>query len=193
MAIYVRNELEAHEVSDTELNNEQIEIIWIALNVSKILIGCIYRPNNESCRQERNKKDKLLIKALSRAVCLVENNEYDGLCIVGDFNMPKLEWNQNGVFGNIGEGTFEEDLIDLILDKNVAQHVHFPTYINEKNNSMKQNILDLIFSENEDRILNVEAGPPLSNYSKTYHISINFSLFLIRVRVVLFRKKMEDI
>ena len=178
VAIYVRNELEAHEVSDTELNNEQIEIIWIALNVSKILIGCIYRPNNESCRQERNKKDKLLIKALSRAVCLVENNEYDGLCIVGDFNMPKLEWNQNGVFGHVGEGTFEEELIDLILDKNVAQHVHFPTYINEKNNSMKQNILDLIFSENEDRILNVEAGPPLSNYSKTYHISINFSIQL---------------
>lgn len=178
VAIYVKNDIEAHEVPDTELNNEQVEILWITLNPSKILIGCVYRPNNESSREERNKKDEFLQKALSRAVWLVKNNTFDGLCLVGDFNMSKLEWNQNGVFGQIGEGTFEESLIDLILDNNVTQHVHFPTYVNEKNNRMKQNILDLIFSDCEDRVVNVEAGPPLSNYSNTYHISINFSLQL---------------
>jgi hypothetical protein len=71
--------------------------------------------------------------------------------VVGDFNMPSIDWERNWA-GNARE----EGLVDLVENKFWVQHVLEPTHEDG-------NTLDLCMSSQEDTVAGVEVLEPLGN------------------------------
>ena len=76
---------------------------------------------------------------------------HGNVVVVGDFNMPSIDWERNWA-GN----TREEGLVDLVENKFWVQHVLDPTHEDG-------NTLDLCLSSQEDTVAGVEILEPLGN------------------------------
>ena len=89
-------------------------------------------------------KTEQLLKALSDMLSC------EHLCLlVGDFNFPDISWTSPYIASN----SVSRDFLDLIRTHNLKQHVHNPTIGN--------NILDLVFSNDNKLVENVSVWPPL--------------------------------
>ena len=90
VAIYVSNKITSAEVVDNELNNKK-EQIWCTIKVENksLLVGCIYRANMHDDINEAN-------SSIIRAKQLVDSHSHSGLLICGDFNLPTINWNNEG-------------------------------------------------------------------------------------------------
>jgi hypothetical protein len=66
--------------------NEQI---WceVVVGVEKILIGCVYRPPNQS-----NHLNLIVNESIKSAKRLVDESKYTGLLVAGDFYYPSILW-----------------------------------------------------------------------------------------------------
>ena len=71
--------------------------------------------------------------------------------VVGDFNLPSIDWERNWAGNNREEG-----LVDLVENKFWSQHVLEPTHEDG-------NTLDLCLSSQEDTVAGVEILEPLGN------------------------------
>ncbi len=72
--------------------------------------------------------------------------------LVGDFNLPSIAWNDNVVDLNIsGTDALFLDLFNII---GLSQWVMEPTFISSGN------ILDLVLTSEDDRILDIKTYPP---------------------------------
>ena len=110
----------------------------ISTSNSYVNIFLIYRPPN--CN--RDNCDKL--------IDLVKNAPSNTI-FVGDFNLPKIDWN-NLVCDNDSKSL---DFLNVCLDHNFSQFVDFPTH-------SRNNILDLVLC-NDESIMNIENLGPLGN------------------------------
>ena len=165
VCIYVNNKsLKSYEQVDTKFIPLLSEQIWCVISngVENILCGCIYRPpvNN------KQDSDSELVKILAAAV----KTKYDGILICGDFNHPTIKWTDEGTpyidyKGNCtASGRFFEN---VLIKLKLYQHVKDPTFYNGKENS---SILDLIFSDCNDRVNNIIHDESLKLMIQGHHI-----------------------
>ena len=125
----------------------------------RLLIGCVYRsPNSVS-----NNND-LLIKDL-KTVCNLDSC-FSHILICGDFNLPGIKWNDN----NACDGTTEQSFLEAFRDCFLHQHVREPTH---HRGAQTANILDLVLTNEEHMIDNVEQHAPLG---KSHHSVITFKM-----------------
>jgi exonuclease III len=153
VAILVRNDLEAYEVEDTRLANPKSEQVWCKVKLNgtneSLLVGCIYRPPNSL--RETNLEINKHIKIASESVA---NKKYTGLLICGDFNHSDIEWSDLG--GKCRDKSGRPSSLDFLETVNsnfLAQHALEPTF--------RKNTIDLILTEDPDRIYSVNTGAPL--------------------------------
>ena len=85
--------------------------------------------------------------------------------IVGDFNMPAIEWSTRTTINKR-----DHEFIETIRDAYLFQHINTPTRHRHNQNS---NILDLILSNNEMAITDIKIESPLG---KSDHATIKFSV-----------------
>ena len=149
VAIYIKDKIKACIRSDIK-NNNNTETIWVEIGEERdsLVIGVIYRPPN------LNRDDsKLLWSEINKA------SQSNKVCIVGDINYPNIDWTYQ-----IGDNESDE-FLEVVLDNFLIQYVNSPTRGN--------NILDLVFSNKDNIISNVEISSELGNSD---HKSITFNL-----------------
>ena len=115
----------------------------------KILVGSVYKSPN-STRQN----DELLTNMILKANEVAGENR---LIILGDFNLPNIDWRNDDLRPNNRE--IERKLLDIFTDCFWIQHVHEPTRL--MNN--QASTLDLIFTKEEEDVRNIEVLPGLGS------------------------------
>ena len=119
----------------------------------RYIVGCIYRSPNSS--GENNSQLLQLLKAAN-------TNIYTNILILGDFNFHPINRESEQV--NTAGGTETVKFIDAAKDNFLFQHIKVPTHCRS---GYTPNILDLVFTRDEDTIeqLLTEAPLGLSDHS----------------------------
>ena len=143
---YVKESINVSE--HKELNDFGFqECVWCTLNINStsILLGCIYRSpsSNLECSTIN------LINMLSS----LESFKHDKIIITGDFNYPGINWNNT-----INTPDVESKFLNCINDLFLQQIVTKPT---RHRAGQSSNILDLVFTNDESIIVNLEHVAPL--------------------------------
>ena len=138
--LYIKDNLKPIQIScdDQFLNNETV---WAELKISNgrtLRVGVVYRPPNLS---------ETLDCILYNEIKSLTNDSTDTI-IMGDFNLPLINWNTNQHGDSAGDRFFS-----FFHENFLHQHVHEPTRDN--------NILDLVISTDENLVNYLEIGEPL--------------------------------
>ena len=131
-----------------ELDNDFQEYIFIDVILftgSVVSIGLIYRSPNSSYQN-----NILLLKVISE---FCETSK-DNLIILGDFNLPRIDWANNHTIQN----SYEEEFLGCLMDNYLHQHVSEPT---RSRSRQRENVLDLVITKDEDLINNLNLMSPL--------------------------------
>jgi hypothetical protein len=159
--LYVKKELNPNIYP---VDSDHTDAAWCEvslLNNDKLLIGCVYRSPN-STPDDNKKLNTMLEKVLSSA-------QHSHILLVGDFNFPEINWTTwTAPSENIEDPN--NAFIESIRDQYLFQHVDKPT---RARINQKSNILDLIFTNEENMISDLEYWSPLG---KSDHSLMKFKL-----------------
>lgn len=144
------------------------ECLFVELKIDKtdLLLGSFYRSPNST---EAN--SKLLIDLINKV-----NDEHHGkLLLLGDFNFPRINWQNWSVTDNTDQITIETHFIQCLRKNLLCQHVLEPTRARGTNNP---HILDLVISSDDfiDEVFN------LSPLGKSDHSVLHIQCQLTVVR-----------
>ena len=135
------------------------ESLWCSISVhgsDDIVVGVVYR--SPSSTHENDDKLLDLIKDVTR---LYSSN----LLIVGDFNLPKVDWSS---WSTPSFHTISDLFLDTLDDEFLTQHVSFATRFRD---GQTPSTLDLIVTRDDAQLEDVSTGAPLGNSD---HIMICF-------------------
>ena len=160
MAILVRKDINhfRHEV-EVKLCSVQLCAVTLLLPEARVTIGCVYRSPGTT-----ESDDQSLIAALD---LLVQRSAK--LYIVGDFNLPNIDW----IAGRCNHGDIGADYLEWINSRALCQHVTFNTRFR---NGHTPSLLDLVISKSAYDVTSVTNHPPIG---KSDHILIQVE---IRIR-----------
>ena len=147
------------ETCEVDIETDYQESVWISLSLKrsvKVLIGCIYRSPN-STPENTVKLNSLIEKA--------EGTEYTHLLIVGDFNYPTIDWENEAT-----RNKQEEEFLESCRNAYLHQHVLRPTRGRIRQAS---NILDLVLTREEETVTDLAYHSPLG---KSDHACLHFKL-----------------
>ena len=151
MCIYLHDRLspKASEVSFPDTNFS--EQLWIRLNLEgsdTLYAGCIYRsPSGDPYQSVSD-----LIHLLER-VCALNPSH---LLIVGDFNLPQIDWKNN--ICRAPEQHYASRFFSAVQDLFLFQHVTEPTRFRH---GVSPSLLDLVLTNEEGMIDSIEHCPGL--------------------------------
>ena len=138
-------------------NCEQVMVEVFPLGRPKLFIGVFYRPPNDnidSLLELRSSLDKL--------------DESCRLILVGDFNLPKIDWSHDYPTPASNNNQNEELFCEIIADNFLSDLVTGPTHI-------QGNKLDCLLCNHASMISNVTCTQP-HNIFPTDHYLINFEI-----------------
>ena len=149
--LYIRENIE-HRVC-RPLNSDSFESstwCWIIeKNGKKILVGSVYRSTSST-----SENNKLLAKKIEKANEIAGDNR---LLIMGDFNLPKVDWINNELREGYDEN--EANMFEVFSDCFLHQHVKELTRFRNNESST----LDLIFTKEEEDVRDIEVLQPLGS------------------------------
>ncbi|XP_047144757.1 uncharacterized protein LOC124818242 [Hydra vulgaris] len=145
VCIYVSNHLKSLEITDNQLCRENIEQIWCNIKIASesILVGCIYRPNDDATTINK------ILKSIKRAKELRNKGLFTSIVIAGDFNLAGIEWESDNTHRTSTQ--YEQTFIETLHDNNLTQLVNFPTFIKNHDESAKTT-LDYIKMNQPERL-----------------------------------------
>uniref|UniRef100_A0A803K2X2 Reverse transcriptase domain-containing protein n=1 Tax=Xenopus tropicalis TaxID=8364 RepID=A0A803K2X2_XENTR len=144
VCLFIKQELKANIKEEVMGGTEGAESLWVELltdskESTKLIVGVCYRPPNVSEEEEAQ-----LLLQIEKAASLGQ------VIIMGDFNYPDIDWG-NSTARTVNGNKF----INLLHDNFMSQVVEEPT----RNHA----ILDLVISNDPERIANVQVVEPLGN------------------------------
>ena len=145
VAMYIDNKLNPRECTHN-ISCQFEECVFgefEGVNNEKVLLGCMYKSPNST----KENVEKML-KTLKNE----EMNKYDLICIAGDFNYPKINWEGT----NSGEN---EIFYECLKDAYLIQKVTKPT--RNVRVDQRANIVDLVLTNDENFISEIVHGPPI--------------------------------
>ena len=158
LLLYIDARLEAVEVKmDTEFE----ECLFVKVQVNsrdKLLIGLIYR--SPSGTKENNDR-------LGDLMSMLNKTEYSHLLVMGDYNYPGIEWDTWNVKGD-STVSQEYKFLESVQDGYLFQHITKPTRWRGADSA---NVLDLVFTNEEHMISDIEYQSPLG---KSDHCVVKF-------------------
>ena len=158
VAIYYSDSLIASEV---KFNVDGLEDhVWIELTSgnSKILCGCVYRSPTTTEDTSSQSTDK--VTELIQTAYKMNTN----LLICGDFNYKEIDW-----ITEYAPSKYHQDFIETLRDCFLHQNVTEPTRYRE---NQAHSLLDLIISNEEGTIQDLEYHPPLGEND---HLCLTFT------------------
>lgn len=141
----------------TDLEVPDLELLWVEITVSanKLLLGCIYRPPDSNV-DYWDRLDNLLYH-------VTDNSRQTNLDIIitGDINVNMLTMQPNS------------HLSRLLVKYNLSSYVNEPTRITPNSSTL----IDIIFSNNDNIVKNVNVTPPICSDHSVINFSIPDSVF----------------
>ena len=159
VAIYVKNYLNAQEVSLSLEHSSARECVWAEIKLAQgdcMLIGCVYRPPSNSAEQNT--------KLYESIISVI--NGYSHILIAGDFNHPSVDWKNEST--TLNEKNDSYIFMEFVRDTFLFQHVMNPTHYR---GTQKPTLIDLIFSNEAEMVKNVRHEAPVG---KSHHQRILF-------------------
>lgn len=160
ICVYVSTMLSAIEYSVLDSGVEQV---WIELCLEgndKLMIGCIYRSPSGNVQESVHQLVMSIKQACDRCT--------SHILIVGDFNLPQIDWDIES--SSAPESHPSHTFIDAMQGCFLHQHVREATRYRL---GQVPSILDLIFTNEEGMIRNIDYQPGLCNSD---HVVLRFSL-----------------
>ncbi len=158
VGIYVHKSIQA---TTYDLENKIEDSLWLEIqmnNADKLIIGCIYRSPSSNKEQ-----DGLFLKMIDS----FKNIQSSHLLILGDFNLPKIEWNHWESSSQNPED-LDNKFLEGLRDAFLYQHINSPTRGRAGN---KPSILDLILTNEEGMVSDLEIWSPIG---KSDHACLSF-------------------
>ena len=149
------------KVMDLKVTSDFSECIFLEIfcnNHQKLLLGVIYRSPNSSMLNNNKLLD------LINEVC---RKKYCNIVITGDFNFSSINWDNMSSTVNL-----EKQFIDCIQDNYLNQLVKKPT---RKRGADRATLLDLILSQDETKIENLEICSPIGHSD---HAILKYSIII---------------
>ena len=147
ITVYIKTSIDASLIEI--INCDLIECICLSLKINNqcIFLGCTYRsPSNDKC----NSTTQIINLFKSFDIC-----KYDKFLMTGDFNYPDIDWSDKLLLSSI-DCKFVDCIDDLFLQQMVTQ----PT---RNMNNQKCNILDLLFTNDDTLVKDIEHIAPLGS------------------------------
>lgn len=161
--MYIKKDIPYKEVIlDSKFSNFE-EVILAEINLNKndrILCVNVYR------RGESSELNNNLLLDIIDSIC---NKKYSHIIIMGDFNLKQINWEESSCPGENTED-FNHKFIECIRDNFLFQHVTEPT---RKRGQDEPSTLDLIFTNEENMVKDLEYLPPLG---RSDHSVIKFNI-----------------
>ena len=145
-AIYVRSDIKHVQIEVSLPNLSVLHLIDF-----DIYVVSVYRPPSYE-----NSENQALIVFISQFVVGKE------VLIMGDFNLPSLNWAANSVYSDYVNPN-DRLFYNCFLECGLTQWVKFGTFV------PSGNILDLVFTTDDDRIGDVYSAPP---FPKCHHCPV---------------------
>ena len=115
IVVYVARELESEQLFVNETKVENVSVKLKGDKYEGITVCCIYRSPSSNPDQ-----DKDLTLLLKNQVTAAKR----GIVIVGDFNLPEIDWNTCQVKNSSNSGLM---FVDAVRKLYLSQHIDFPT------------------------------------------------------------------
>ena len=144
--ITTHNSLTTSEVDDS---HSDCEAVWaeVHTNSKSVLIGSYYRPPNSTVES---------LEQLSAATQKITNNKDKHLIIVGDFNLPHINWKQCSITPGATQANQHQELINIMSEHSLEQVQMKPTRLN--------NVLDLYFTNHPSLVKSCDTIPGISDH-----------------------------
>ena len=174
VCIFVREGVQVLDAQEENFVNKSCEQIWVSIKLEydpPLLVGCIYRPPAQIGSVTTRIMDSCIARSIETASQLLADRVYSSVILLGDFNMPDVEWTDAGtpVLTNIA--SMSTTIIDAISNSNLVQLVSDSTFIST---GQSTNLLDLVLVSDSNRVTEVEIGPPLVTHARRSHCSLRF-------------------
>ena len=149
-AIYVKNSLKYIQIEVKLPNIAVIKLVDLEIYVMSVYRPPSYLPGENSA----------LMEFIST---FVQGKE---TIVLGDFNLPSLKWSNNSVHSDYINPN-DRLFYNCFVECGFSQWVNFPTFF------PSENILDLVLSTDDDRIVDLYPIPPLPG---CHHCPVIFSI-----------------
>lgn len=146
VALYIKDSLVSTEILSH--SNEVVEVLGVKIESLNLVVILMYRPPDTTVEEFKPQ--------LERIKTVLEGLEapLPTIMWLGDFNMPNIRWRQiehliipDGIESNSREGESARALLNICSLFHLDQHIAEPT--------RDQNVLDLIFTNNENMVHNI--------------------------------------
>jgi len=174
VVLHVKKELNARECEtfDDSKFEESVWCTFTSANDENVLVGCIYRSPNSL--KENN---EYLFELLKRK----EMNDYDKICILGDFNFPKASWD------SLRRGDGGDDIVECVRDAFLWQKVKLPT---RRRIDQRPTLDDLVLVNEEGLSSDIEHQDP---FGKSDHEVLVFQLYVSKIKIEKTNKQKFDL
>ena len=161
--IYVRNDIANTFEPTLTYSNGAVDIIAIYSSTENLHLACVYRQPDNQIQRSISKEFRQAMKQLNDAL---SNHQQQNIIIMGDFNLPNINWLQHDSSDVTGEEklmyqTLQQLCEDHFLNQNIREATH-----------VDGNTLDLLLTNNEDIIHNLEIQIPPRSTSDHYIINV---------------------
>lgn len=172
VCIYVQNGVQAMEPVDKHLLGKDCEQVWLSIQLdnSNLLVGCIYRPPPQPASDTSRATDNSISKSISAAACMLANKNFSSVVLLGDFNLPDVEWSEYGAPILASLESPSALVSDAIGFSSLVQLVSEDTFFAGQSGSL----LDLVLVSDSNRVSELEIGSPLVSNPLRSHCSIRF-------------------
>ncbi len=160
MLLYTKSSVKAERI---EISGEFEEVVWIKIQLNgsdSLLFGCFYRSGSGN---EANNK------SLREVICTPLSLKCTYTCCIGDFNYPDINWVTLHP-GTDNESAEEFKFLECLQSIYMTQHITKPTRVRGTDTP---NVLDLLLSDDEKIIRNIEHQSPLG---KSDHAVLQFNI-----------------
>ena len=143
------------------------------MNNDKLTIGLFYRSPTRYDKNDENvkKRHDENLTNLNALIQSISDKKPENLLLLGDFNFPQIDWDKETT--PLNEDSDTNKFLKQTKDAFLIQHVLQPTRYRE---GQKATLDDLVFSNNEKLVNDIEILPPLG---KSDHMTLIVDLALI--------------
>ena len=115
IAMYIKDDIDVTPIE--VLKCDHLENLWqkLTINSKSILAGCVYRSPDTEQREANSAELITLLDSL-------EFSKYDNVIITGDYNYPKIDWENT-----INSTGIENRFVECLQENFLQQHVTKPT------------------------------------------------------------------
>ena len=172
ICLYIKTELKPSViVFDTDF--EEVILTECFVNNDKLTIGLFYRSPTRYDKNDENvkKRHDENLTNLNALIQSISDKKPENLLLLGDFNFPQIDWDKETT--PLNEDSDTNKFLKQTKDAFLIQHVLQPTRYRE---GQKATLDDLVFSNNEKLVNDIEILPPLG---KSDHMTLIVDLALI--------------